>query len=150
LGVGVALMLVIVCCKSCARAVPGNYILLFLFTAAWSYMVAGICGYYDPTSVFVVACMTLSMTVGLTFLGCFMKDDDVNCCIGFATALVFVLIPMIIFSWFYMDRFLFIMISGLVVLLTSIYIIIDANMIAKRLSVDDYIFGALTLYIDII
>ena len=41
--VGIVLMLVLACpCSSkSARKVPLNYILLFSFTAVWSYMVAG-------------------------------------------------------------------------------------------------------------
>ena len=41
--IGVVLMLVLACpCSNkAARSVPLNYILLFAFTAVWSYMVAG-------------------------------------------------------------------------------------------------------------
>ena len=146
----IILMCGISCCKTCSRRVPFNYLALFTFTLCMSYVVAGICSYYDPVSVFAVTCMTTSMVVGLTFVGCFISDQKAGCIAGFSVALVFVLLPMIILSWFFYARVLFICISALIVLLSSIYIILDAHVIAKRLSVDEYIFGALTLYVDII
>lgn len=36
------------------------------------------------------------------------------------------------------------------ILVYGIYVIIDLHMIVKRLEVDDYILGALTLYLDLI
>lgn len=38
---GVAIMCSLVCCQKNARIVPRNYILLAVFTACWTYMVAG-------------------------------------------------------------------------------------------------------------
>eukprot|EP00349_Pseudokeronopsis_sp_Brazil_P003136 CAMPEP_0202959188 /NCGR_PEP_ID=MMETSP1396-20130829/3447_1 /ASSEMBLY_ACC=CAM_ASM_000872 /TAXON_ID= /ORGANISM="Pseudokeronopsis sp., Strain Brazil" /LENGTH=88 /DNA_ID=CAMNT_0049677649 /DNA_START=545 /DNA_END=811 /DNA_ORIENTATION=- len=38
---------------------------------------------------------------------------------------------------------------GIIILIYAFYVIIDLKMIANRLDLDDYILGALTLYLDL-
>lgn len=62
-------------CTACQRKVPYNYILYFIFGAAYSYMVAGFCSYYDPVPVLCAGATTMAMTFGLTVVAFVMKDD---------------------------------------------------------------------------
>lgn len=48
------------------RTVPRNYILLFIFTAAESYMLAGLSARYDPITVIAAEAKTALVTFVLT------------------------------------------------------------------------------------
>ena len=58
--------------------------------------------------------------------------------------------PLIIFLFIFPSKVLFQVIAFFVVILTSIYIIFDTKMIMTKLSLDDYVIGALMLYTDIV
>ena len=72
---GLVLFCVIGCCKKPARKVPINYILLFTFTALWSYMVAGLVQFYPPQNVLIVAAFVLAMWIGLTIYAVCAKEQ---------------------------------------------------------------------------
>lgn len=141
------------CYPSVARSVPTNYILLTLFTACESVMVATICSIYERKSVFIAAVLTATVVIALTIYA-FTTKSDFTICGGFLFALVAVLLVASIIAIFVRNRWLQLAISVFAVLLFSIYIIYDTQLIignkARKLSVDDYIFAAMMLYIDII
>ena len=58
--------------------------------------------------------------------------------------------PLIIMLFAFPSKMLFQGIAFFVIILTSIYIVFDTKLILKKLSLDDYILGALMLYTDII
>jgi len=97
--------------------------------------------------------MTLSVAIGLTLYAVFTKTD-------FAMlwgALIVVIIPMLILgimSFFTWSPFLTNLYCSLGVILFGIYLVFDTRMIVGgdrlKLSLDDYVIGALILYIDII
>ena len=149
-GCILACVLMCPCCGKCYRRVPVNYILLVLFTLCVSYVVAGFCSYFEPVYVVCAAVTTMSMVVGLTMLACFMKEEQVGYCAGFAVALVFTLLPIIFFALIWPSKLLVIAIEGLLIVLFSIYIIIDTRLIMKKFTYDEYIIAAMMLYIDII
>ena len=147
---GIILMLVIMCFKKIARKVPINYILLFVFTAVWSYMVAGFTMYFPAEIVLCAAVTTFMMTVGLTLVALFMKKD-ITVWGGLLGAASLALIPLIIFAMFFPSRLLYIIVTVVVIVLSSIYIVYDTQRITRgHLGYDEYIVGALSLYTDII
>jgi len=149
--IGLVLFITIACCKKPARTYPINYILLLIFTLCWGYMVAGTCSWYDPTYVFVAAALTAVSVVGLTiFSATCMSDKLFTVCLMAAVCLLFCLFPAMLMMWIFPTYWLYCLICGGCVILSSIYIVIDTQMIMKDLSTDEYIFGALILYIDII
>jgi len=143
-------MIGILCCKNCARKVPNNYILLFLFTLCWSYMVAGICGYYEPELVLMAATLTLLLFMGLTMFACCCKGMKLTICWAVGAGLSLAMWPLFIWFIIFPSRFLYNVICFFGIILFSIYIVFDTKMIMKWLSVDEYIMGALMLYIDLI
>ena len=147
---GIALMIGIICCKSCARKVPNNYIYLFLFTICWSYMVAGICGYYEPEIVALAATVTLFLFLGLTTFACCCKGMKLTCCWVLGATLSFAMWPMLIWFFIAPSKALYNVFNVLGVIVCSIYIMIDTKIIMSYLAVDEYVFGALMLYIDLI
>ena len=147
--VGIALMCTLACCKKHARKVPRNYILLFAFTICWSYMVAGFSQWFEPEDVFIAAALTTAMVFGLTLFACFCKMK-LTWLWGIAAAGTIAVWPMIIFFWIFPSKVLLNIICFVIVVLTSIYIIFDTKMIMKGLDLDEYIIGALLLYVDIV
>ena len=149
LVVGIALMCSILCCLKNARIVPRNYILLTLFTICWTYMIAGFTQWYDPEDVLIAISITATMVLGLTMFACCTKMK-LTWLWAIGAAGSFALFPLIIFCWIYPSKWLFNLICFAIVILTSIYIIHDTKMIMKKLKLDEYIIGALLLYIDIV
>ena len=61
---------------------PLNYILLFTFTLAESYLVASICSLYEeaPEVVLMAAVTTLALFIGLTIFACCCKMMKLTFC----------------------------------------------------------------------
>lgn len=146
---GIAILCTLLCCIKHAKKVPRNYILLSIFTVCWTYMVAAFTQYFDSEDVLIAAGITLSMVIGLTLFACFTKMK-LTWLWGIGAALSLAIWPLIIFSWIFPSKMLYNVICFLVVILTSIYIIHDTKLIMKKLELDEYIIGALLLYVDII
>lgn len=140
------------CYRSVARSVPTNYILLSLFTIAFSYITAGISSYYEPEVVLAAATITAAMTIGLTVYAIYTKVDFTYCG-SFMFALMFVIFAGMILTFFMPKSIGRIALSAIVVLLLSIYIIYDVQVIVGNqslaLEIDDYCFAAMMLYLDI-
>lgn len=150
-------MIVVFCCRSVAQTVPSNYIVLSIFTFTEAYSVAAICTYYQLEGmgdlVLMAAVMTAAMTFALTLYACTTRTDfTVYGGLLFIIACAFILV--IIFSCFTNNPFLHALIAALGVIFYGIYIIYDTELIIGggqyELSIDDYILGAIIIYIDII
>ena len=153
LVVAIILLYVLVYVRSAARMVPLNFILLGLFTLAESYMVSCITALYDPKTVFIAAVLTAGIVVALTIYACTTKTDF-TICGGLLYSALMVLMIATIFSFFFWSKILQIIISAVSVILFSIYLVYDTQLILGKgelkLSIDDYIFAAMNLYMDII
>jgi len=149
LVVGITIMCTLLCCSKHARVVPRNYILLTIFTVVWAYMVAGFTQWFESEEILIAASITLAMVIGLTLFACCTKMK-LTWLWGIGAALSMAVWPLIIFSWIYPSMLLYNIICFLVVILTSIYIVYDTKLIMKKLSLDEYIIGALLLYVDIV
>lgn len=143
----------LVCYPKISRTVPLNYSLLFLFTLAMSYVVGFICSQYSPKIVTAAAILTALMMIGLTTYACYTKTDFTMCG-GLLFAMGFVLIGMIFVGFFITDKFYHAVLCALTLVLLSVYVIYDTQLIVGKHSykymVDDYILAALNLYLDII
>ena len=146
---GIVIMCTLLCCMKHARKTPRNYILLGVFTVLWSYMVAGFTQWFEPSDVITAAAITTFMTLGLTLFACFCKMK-LTCLWGIAAALSCAIWPLFFFCIFFPSKMMFNILAFLVVILTSIYIIFDTKMIMTKLELDEYIIGALLLYVDIV
>lgn len=144
----------ILCVPGMARTVPTNYLLLLAFTIAESYLVAYTSALYQPGSVLLAALLAASVVLALTIYA-LRTSNDLTMSGGslyiFGTALFicsFVLI-------FVPDSpFWTVLYSGLSVILFGFYLIYDVQIIVGggryEIDNDDYIIGALIVYIDII
>ncbi|XP_052093072.1 protein lifeguard 2-like [Mytilus californianus] len=154
--------IVLVCIPSVRRKFPGNFICLAVFTLAFSYMVGTISSFYDTTIVFVAAGVTCLVCLALSLFAIQTKVDFTMCS-GLLFALLMVLIlfgwsclifyfvfPADVFAWRIMDC----VYGGLAALVFSLFLVYDTQMVVggkkHELSPEEYVYGALQLYIDIV
>ena len=149
----IILMYALVCYKVCARKVPLNFILLSLFTVCEAYMISAITMAADPQMVLIAAILTAGIVVSLTIYAITTKTDfTMMGGILFMVGMTLLLASLL--SIFFRNRLMEIVISACSVVLFGLYLIYDTQLIiggkAMELSVDDYIIGALMLYLDIV
>ena len=153
LVVNIITMYVLIYVRAASRKVPINFVLLSAFTLTEAYMVSCITAEYDPESVFIAALLTAAIVVALTVYA-FTTKTDFTVCGGLLFTALTALFFASILSIFFYSRIVTIIISACSVVLFSIYLIFDTQLILGKgelkLTVDDYIFAAMNLYIDII
>lgn len=150
-----AISCALVCVSSLSRTVPTNYILLFTFTLLEAYGVAFMCAIVnDGLVVLGAALMTAGITLALTLYAIFTKTDFTAC--GGVMAVVggaFFVCSLL--SLFFGPTFRLI-IACIGVIVFGLYLIFDTQYIVGgkhrkyTVSKEDYIMGAMILYIDII
>ena len=148
-----AILIPLACCKSVARQVPINYYLLAGFTFCEGYLVGFICIEYEPMTVLQAAIMTTALVFTLTAYA-FTTKTDFTVYTGIMLCFLVCLLLFGIFLMFFHSELLRTIYLALGVLCFGIYLIIDTQMIMgghhHQIELDDYIMGALTLYLDII
>jgi len=180
LGVSIAVCIVIACNYKLMQRVPINYLILFTYTIAMGMMVACCCGqatanfyidgngklaafYGNSYIVIVAAGITAGMVLGLTVYAIRTKTDFtmMGGMLWIALfSLMFMGMFMVIFgslSYNYTYyKWSTIVYCTLGVIIFGMYLIYDTQLIvggdgrAFKLGPDDYIIGAMMLYIDII
>jgi FtsH-binding integral membrane protein len=149
----IAIMFVICCFREVGRKVPTNYILLFVFTGCEAYVVSYICGVTNPRLVIMAAAMTCGITIALTLYAFTTKSDfTIYGSLLFVLGCIFLLFS--IFAYFTQNKIFHIILSCVGVLLFSFYLIYDTQLLLgskeNSLEMDEYIFAAIMLYLDII
>lgn len=150
------LMFAIVCCFG--RSNPTNYILLFYFTVCETYMVGGLTAAYDPKTVMLAGLSTALVVIALTVYA--MKTNvPIEVFAAMSWVVCLAMLPIAIIGFFMHLPILSTVYCLLGVLLYSLYLIIDTMFICGgksmsgnniQCSMDDYVIGALMLYMDII
>ena len=143
----------LVCCNL-HRKVPINYILLGVFTVCVSLIVGVTCAETEPKIVLEAATLTFAVVIGLTVYAMTTKTDFTFCGpLLYIFGTVFATAGIMAFL-FGVDMGLGYSIIG--VILFSFYLIYDTQLIIGgkhkkyQFDKDDYILGALALYLDII
>jgi FtsH-binding integral membrane protein len=145
------------CYRSVARTVPTNYILLGLYTMAEAYALPYTCTQFPTEKVLLALALTAGIVVTLTIYACTTKTDFTICggllfIAGFA---VFALgIAMIFLRGNKHFETMYLVYNVIGACLAGLYLIYDTQLVVGggqyELSIDDYILGALIIYIDII
>jgi len=140
-------------CEKNMRTFPLNYLLLGGFTVTEGVLVGVCCTQYTVTSVLFAVVATAALVGGLSLYAVFTKTDFTGC--GpylFAACLVLLIFGL--FTAFLPFPFAHKIYCCLGILLFSFFLIFDTQLIMGKgeysLSIDDYVFAALQLYIDII
>ncbi len=156
IAMAIGLMLYLVCFKKSAKQYPRNYILLLAFTACEAYIMAYICVTTNPHTFFMVLTITILIVISLILYAFYTKTDFTgNSQYLFICAFIMLLCG--IFLTFTKNKLWHVIFSGIGVLLYSIYLLYDVQLLcgnasasASKLDYDDYIIGCLMLYVDIV
>lgn len=142
----------LVCYRANARVAPRNYILLSIFTLCEAILFSHITGIAPPENVIIAAVLTAAMVIALTIYA-INTEEDFTICGGMLFMCLMLLIVASIMSLFWHTKARDIFISAATIFLFGIYVIYDTQLIVgdktRALSIDDYIIGAIMLYIDI-
>ncbi|TNV76449.1 hypothetical protein FGO68_gene12603 [Halteria grandinella] len=152
---GLALSCGLFCIESLARKVPANYILMLFFTLCEAYTVTFVCAMVnDGLIVLQAAFMTAALSGGLTVYAVTTKRDFTMCG-GLIWGIATVMIVFSLFSIFF-GRTMSLIYCTLGVIVFAIYLVFDTQLIVggegryAHLNEEDYILGAIILYLDII
>lgn len=160
--VQIAAMCTLACNPDLGRKFPQNYVLLFVYTMAYGVIVGFIAAMYTWQSVALAACITVGLFLVLSIYASVAETDF----FGYMPYAIVLLAALIIFGnvVFIMSlcgvhvETLMVLYDVLVAMLFSFFIVFDTQVILgeagkghhAQLAIDDYAFGALTLYTDII
>ncbi|GHJ90153.1 hypothetical protein NliqN6_6555 [Naganishia liquefaciens] len=132
------------------HAYPTNLILLGLFTVAESFMIGTVTSYYSAQIVLKALIITTGVFVGLTLFTFQSKYDFSNMGPYLFAGLMGLLVTGLVQILLPFNKTTDLVVSCFGVLLFSGYTVYDTHAIMKRLSPDEYILGALSLYLDFI
>ena len=142
----------ILCFHNCARKVPTNYLLLLIFTMCNSFFSSWVASYFSSQSVLVASGMTLVVTIALNLYAYKTKRDFAishSLLILISIALLSIMIVSVLFTFTFWT-----FLSAIFVVVYGLYLVYDTKQLAggksHSLGYDDYIVGALLLYVDIL
>lgn len=166
MGVSMMVTMITLCAMSCCRDVcreyPKNYCILFAFTFFEGILIGFVSSAYTAGSVTMCVGITAAIFMGLTLFAWTTKTDFTGYgpyLFGALMAFMMFGFVMSIMSMFgvYMPPGMMMMYNFCGVFIFVMYIVFDTQMILGEMgghqfqfSVDDYVFAALTLYLDII
>ena len=149
----ITVCIALVCYKANARTFPRNFILLGIFTITEALLVSSVTAFVEPELVLLAAILTAAIVVALTIYA-IKTNEDFTICGGMLFMCLMLLIVGSIICAIYPTYAPKTCLSALTIFLFGIYLIYDTQLImgdkSNALSIDDYIIGALMLYIDII
>jgi len=146
-------LIALICCIENSRKVPLNYVLLIIFTICESYLLSLTTRWFEPVSVLICAGITCGIVFTLTLYAIFTKTD-LTLCGGTLASLSFISLILTIIGFFYPSLFYHTLINSFGLFLFSLYLIYDTQLVigknSKFISNDDYILGAIMIYLDLI
>ncbi|XP_036401791.1 protein lifeguard 3-like [Megalops cyprinoides] len=149
--------IVLVCCKGPRRRFPWNIILLAIFTLAMSYMTGTISSYYDTKAVFLALVITVVVCV-IVSVFCFQTKVDFTSCGGLFCVLGIVvmvtgIIATIVLSIKYIP-WLHMVYAAIGAIVYTLFLAYHTQLLIGNrkhsISPEEYVFGALSLYVDIV
>merc|ERR1711988_408006 len=161
-GVAFCALLSLVCCMENARKYPTNLIILGIFTVCESVFLAVVAVQYTAWSVCVAAGVTVVVVAGLTAFACKTSIDFTGMGMYLYASLWVLIIFSCITSFVFvtvgpsMARTMQLAYAGAGCLIFSLYLVYETQMIMGgnhkkfQFTVDDYVFAALNIYLDII
>lgn len=151
-----ALVCYISCNPAAAREFPKNYLILFALTLCMGLTVGVICSVYTTQSVAMVFGMTCLIVFGLVAFASQTKYDFSGMGPYLYCAFLVLFFTSFIMLFTGYSRTFELIYAGAGTLIFSFYIVYDTQLIvggkhqAQRFSIDDYVFAAINLYLDII
>ncbi|XP_011182293.1 protein lifeguard 1 [Zeugodacus cucurbitae] len=154
LGAVFVIMIPIACCEGVRRSFPLNFILLILFTLAESFLLSFLAIKYSPDTVLYALGITTLVVLVLTVFAMQTAIDFTSCgAILLVGSIILLIIGLV--AIFVPSRTLMIVYCSIGIVVFSFYLIFDIQMMLGgnhryQISPEDYIFAALSIYIDIV
>ncbi|CAH1998596.1 unnamed protein product [Acanthoscelides obtectus] len=147
-------MIALACCGDLRRKPPMNFIFLFIFTLAESFMLATAASTYDAEAVAMAVGITAAVCLGLTLFA-FQTKWDFTMMGGVLFVAAMILFLFGIIAIFIRSNIVNLIYASLGALIFSVYLIYDTQMMMGgnhkySISPEEYIFAAINIYIDII
>ncbi|XP_017276240.1 protein lifeguard 3 [Kryptolebias marmoratus] len=148
---------ILVCCKEPRRRFPFNLVLLGIFTVAFSYMAGAISSYYETKAVFLAMGITAAVCIAVTVF-CFQTKVDFTSCGGFlciAAVLLMIIgiVTAIVLSFQYVP-WLHMLYAAIGAIVYTLFLVYNTQLLIGNrelaISPEEYIYGALSLYVDIV
>ena len=148
-------VILISCCKNLRESYPTNYIILGVFTLSTAYTLGIVVAKTNTLLVMEAALCTIFLTLSLIIYSFQTKYDFTGMGTYLYTALMCIMLMGIISCFIHDNTYNYIY-SGLGVILFSFYIVYDMQLIIggknkkHEFTPDDYVFAAMSLYLDIV
>ncbi|KAJ6225390.1 hypothetical protein RDWZM_003935 [Blomia tropicalis] len=147
-------LIMLSCCENIRRTTPHNYVALMVFTFAESFLVGIISSMYKGNVVLMAVLITAVICFALTLFA-FQTKIDFTMYNGLLFVLVIVLMLFGFVAMFWRAPLVQLIYASLGALLFSAYLVVDTQMMIGgnhkfQMSEEEYVFAALTLYLDII
>ncbi|XP_054471898.1 protein lifeguard 3-like [Anoplopoma fimbria] len=148
---------ILVCCKEPRRRFPWNLVLLGIFTLALSYMSGTISSYYETKAVFLAMGITALVCIAVTIF-CFQtKVDFTSCggllCIASVVLMIIGIVTAVVLSFHYVP-WLHMLYAAIGAVVYTLFLVYNTQLLIGNrelaISPEEYIYGALSLYIDIV
>lgn len=152
----IVLMLTLYCSKTLRRKVPHNYILLAAITVVEALYVGAITATYSPESVLLAIGVTAATVASLFVTAmCTPASQHLLKFLIIGLILSAILQVMFLVSLFFLDSIsnqFMILYATIGCLASGIFVLVDLVLIMKpgMMDMEDYILGALSLYLDIV
>ncbi|XP_011161676.1 protein lifeguard 1 isoform X3 [Solenopsis invicta] len=150
----IVLIICMACCTSVRRKAPMNFIFLFLFTIAEAFLLATAASTYQSQEVMLAVGITAAVCLGLTIFAFQTKIDFTGLhSVLFVAVLILMIFGIITIFWH--GKVITLVYASLGALIFSLYLIYDTQMMIGgkhkySVSPEEYIFAALSLYLDVI
>ncbi|CAH8553735.1 unnamed protein product [Schistosoma rodhaini] len=150
--------LVLGCIVSVRRRFPGNYICLTVFTLALSYMAGSIGAFYGAEAALIAVALTFALCICITLFAMQTRFDFTMCsgflfvfsCVVMLTGIAIMIVYFVLGP----NKILQGVYSGILTLLFGLYLAYDTQLIMGgrefELEPEEYIFGAMQLYVDVV
>lgn len=153
-AVMIVCLITMACCGDVRRKAPLNFIFLFIFTLAQSFMLGVAASTYDTDAVLMAVGLCAAVCFGLTMFAFQTKWDFTVMGGGLFVALIILVIFGIV-AIFIPGRVVTLIYASLGALLFSLYLVYDTQLMMGgkhkySISPEEYIFAALNLYLDIV
>ncbi|XP_044074099.1 protein lifeguard 3 isoform X1 [Siniperca chuatsi] len=148
---------ILICCKKPRRRFPWNLVLLGIFTLALSYMAGTISSYYETKAVFLAMGITAVVCIAVTIF-CFQtKVDFTSCggllCIAAVLLMIIGIVTAVVLSFHYVP-WLHMLYAAIGAIVYTLFLVYNTQLLIGNrelaISPEEYIYGALSLYIDIV
>ncbi|XP_028049803.1 protein lifeguard 1 isoform X2 [Monomorium pharaonis] len=152
--VTIVLIICMACCTNVRRKAPMNFIFLFLFTIAEAFLLATAASTYKSDEVMLAVGITAAVCLGLTIFAFQTKIDFTGLhSVLFVAVLILMIFGIIAIIW--KGKIITLVYAALGALIFSLYLIYDTQMMIGgkhkySISPEEYIFAALSLYLDVV